>query len=50
MMEIDKDPIFSEVKESLDRLGIEAVLFDLDDTLIYTSEIFDLLTALDRLR
>jgi len=34
------DPIVDETKERLDKLGIEAVLFDLDDTLIYTSEIF----------
>ena len=29
-----------EVRQKLTRLGIEAVLFDLDDTLIYTGEIF----------
>lgn len=40
MIELDRDPIFGVVKEKLNRLGIEAVLFDLDDTLIYTSEIF----------
>ena len=34
--------MFDEVKENLGRLGIEAILFDLDDTLIYTSEIFTL--------
>ncbi len=40
MIELDRDPIFGAVKEKLNKLGIEAVLFDLDDTLIYTSEIF----------
>lgn len=40
MTEICRDPIFEETQEILNRLGIEAVLFDLDDTLIYTSEIF----------
>src|SRR3989339_386451 len=40
MIELDRDPIFGEVKEKLNMLGIEGVLFDLDDTLIYTSEIF----------
>ena len=40
MIEMDRDPLFNEAKENLDRLGIEAILFDLDDTLIYTSEIF----------
>lgn len=40
MIELDRDPIFDEVKEKLKKLNIEAVLFDLDDTLIYTSEIF----------
>lgn len=40
MKELLQDPIYSKTKELLDKLGIEAVLFDLDDTLIYTSEIF----------
>jgi len=40
MKELLSDPIFSETKRKLDELGIEAVLFDLDDTLIYTSEMF----------
>ncbi len=41
MKEILRDPIHQEVKEKLDRLGVKAVLFDLDDTLIYTQEIFN---------
>lgn len=36
----ERDPIFREAKERLDNLGIKGVLFDLDDTLIFTSEIF----------
>lgn len=40
MKEILRDPIYSEVENRLDRLGIDAILFDLDDTLIYTGEIF----------
>mgnify|MGYP001586072762 FL=1 len=40
MIEMDRDPIFFEVKEKLKGLEIEGILFDLDDTLIYTSEIF----------
>jgi len=43
MIELDRDPIFDEVKEKLKKLNIEAVLFDLDDTLIYTSEIFGIM-------
>lgn len=39
-MEKISDRIFLEDKERLARLGIKAVLFDLDDTLIFTSEIF----------
>ncbi|MEK7524793.1 MAG: HAD-IA family hydrolase [Patescibacteria group bacterium] len=35
-----KDPLFGQVKERLQELGVEAILFDLDDTLIFTSEIF----------
>jgi len=34
------DPINMELRESLSRLGIKGILYDLDDTLIYTSEIF----------
>lgn len=37
---IEHDPIVRLSRENLGRMGIEAVLFDLDDTLIYTSEIF----------
>lgn len=40
MTEVLSDPIHQEVKEKLEKLGIKAVLFDLDDTLIYTQEIF----------
>jgi len=40
MIEMDRDPIFAEIKEKMSKLGIDGVLFDLDDTLIYTSEIF----------
>lgn len=40
MTEQRKDPAESETKELLQKLEIEAVLFDLDDTLIYTSELF----------
>lgn len=40
MIELDRDPIFNETEENLKRLGIEAVLFDLDDTLIFTAELF----------
>lgn len=40
MKELRQDPIYTEVEETLKRLGIRAILFDLDDTLIYTSEIF----------
>ncbi len=40
MIEWGRDPIYDELKESLTRLKIEAVLFDLDDTLIDTSGIF----------
>ncbi len=39
-MEIFKDRIFAETKERLNNKGIEAILFDFDDTLIFTSEIF----------
>lgn len=41
MSEFLKDPIFEVTKEKLKQLGIEAVLFDLDDTLIYTGEMFN---------
>ncbi len=40
MINLEHDPILGNVKERLNQLGIEGVLFDLDDTLIYTSEIF----------
>ncbi|TRZ42338.1 HAD family hydrolase [bacterium] len=40
MFEFERDPIQNQTAEKLHRLGIEAVVFDLDDTLIYTSEIF----------
>ncbi len=40
MINLEHDPVFGEVKERLNRLGIKGILFDLDDTLIYTSEIF----------
>lgn len=35
-----ENSISKELREQLNRLGIKAVLFDLDDTLIFTSEIF----------
>lgn len=40
MVEIEKDPMIGEVREILDKLDVEAIFFDLDDTLIYTGEIF----------
>jgi putative hydrolase of the HAD superfamily len=40
MKEWLSDPIVDETKEKLDKLGIEALFFDFDDTLIYTAEIF----------
>lgn len=40
MLEFERDPIQNQTAEKLRHLGIEAVVFDLDDTLIYTSEIF----------
>lgn len=40
MFEIERDPIIHLTNERLRRLGIKAVLFDLDDTLIYTSEMY----------
>ena len=40
MVELNRDPIGLEIKELLNNLDIDAVLFDLDDTLIYTAEIF----------
>lgn len=39
-MEIIKDTFSEEIKEGLNRLGIKAILFDFDDTLIFTAEIF----------
>jgi len=40
MIEFEKDPIQNQTAEKLRHLGVEAVVFDLDDTLIYTGEIF----------
>jgi len=40
MFEIERDPIVHLTNERLRRLGIKAVLFDLDDTLIYTSDMY----------
>lgn len=40
MRGIEFDPTIIRTNEQLDRLGIKAGLFDLDDALIYTSEIF----------
>ena len=40
MIEIARDPIHEHSAEKLRHLGIKAILFDLDDTLIYTGEIF----------
>lgn len=44
MIEFERDPnkniATEEIREQLKDLGIKAVLFDLDDTLIYTTEIF----------
>ena len=40
MFEIERDPIVHFTNERLRRLGIKAILFDLDDTLIYTSEMY----------
>ncbi len=37
---IELDPLVVELSERLRRLGVKGVLFDKDDTLIYTSEIF----------
>lgn len=39
-MEKIQDRFLEEVKENLKRLGIKVILFDLDDTLIYTQELF----------
>lgn len=39
-MEKYKDRFFAEVSEKLNKLNIKVMLFDLDDTLIYTQEIF----------
>jgi len=38
---IERNPIFKETGENLKELGIEAIFYDLDDTLIFTGEIFD---------
>lgn len=40
MRRIELDPTIARSNEKLRQLGIEAGLFDLDDALIYTSEIF----------
>lgn len=40
MIEFEHDPIHEQSAEKLRSLGIKAVIFDLDDTLIYTGEIF----------
>ena len=40
MGRLENDPYIGTTKEKLARLGIKGVLYDLDDTLIYTSEIF----------
>lgn len=37
---IERDPLFGIAKEKFSRWGVDGVLVDLDDTLIYTSEIF----------
>lgn len=42
---MERDPYAEGVTEHLKDIGIEAVLFDLDDTLIYTSEIFRMVMA-----
>lgn len=40
MINLERDSIQDQTSEKLQSLGIKAVDFDLDDTLIYTSEIF----------
>lgn len=40
MREFDKDPLINHTTEKLRSLNIQAVIFDLDDTLIYTGELF----------
>lgn len=40
MSKIERDPIHNQTAEKLRQLDIKAVLFDLDDTLIYTGELF----------
>lgn len=40
MLEKERDPLVHESSEILKKLGIKAVLFDFDDTLIYTSELY----------
>ncbi len=40
MFKLENDPVCDAVGEKLKRLGVDGVFFDLDDTLIYTSEIF----------
>ena len=40
MISIEKDPIIGLARERFQKWGVKGVLLDLDDTLIYTSEIF----------
>lgn len=40
MLEIERDPLIHIAEEKFNRLGIDGILLDLDDTLIFTSEIF----------
>ncbi len=39
-MEIHQEKFLADLKERFERLGIKALLLDLDDTLIYTQEMF----------
>jgi FMN phosphatase YigB (HAD superfamily) len=39
-MKLDRDPYATNVVEHLKKVGIKGVVFDLDDTCIYTAEIF----------
>lgn len=41
MIETGRDPIYLETSEKLKKLGVKAIFYDLDDTLIFTAEIFD---------
>jgi FMN phosphatase YigB (HAD superfamily) len=40
-MEKIQDRFFAELKEKFEKLGVKAILFDLDDTLIFTGEMFN---------